>query len=78
MFAFQGSSQGFDYEHMVEEHDVPQSQEKDLLMLLEKEELEIVFIQPPMSVPPNSTSAPITMEFLLQQPLYKDCQLLVL
>ena len=74
-FAFQDFSQGFEYEHMVEEHDVLQSQERYLLMPLKNEELEPEFIQPSILVPDNSMSAPTTMESLLQQPLYKDCQL---
>ena len=74
-FTFQGFSQGFEYEHIVEEHDVLQSQEKDLSMPLENEELELEFIQPPILVPDNPTSVPTTIETLLQQPPYKDYQL---
>jgi hypothetical protein len=29
MFVFQGFPQGFEYEHMVDEHDVPQSHKKN-------------------------------------------------
>jgi hypothetical protein len=60
---------------MAKEHDVSQSQKENLSMPLENEELEIEFIQSPMTVPPNPTYALNTMESLLQRPLYKDCRL---
>ena len=75
LFAFQGFSQGFEYEHTVEEHDVPQSQEAPLSRPLENDELDTEFVQPPVSVMPNPTSAPSTMDSLWQRPLYKDSRL---
>jgi hypothetical protein len=66
---FQGFSQGFVYEHIVEDHAALQSQEENRSMSLENEVLETEFIQP------NPTSAPTTMESLLLRPLYKGCQL---
>ena len=66
---FEGFSQGFVYEHTIEDHVALQSQEENLSMSLENEEFETGFIQ---STP---TFASTTMESLLQRPLYKDCQL---
>lgn len=60
---------------MVEEHDVPQSQEATLSRPLENDELVTEFVQPPVSVMPNPTSAPSTMDSLLHHPLYKDSRL---
>lgn len=65
MFAFQGFSQGFEYEHMVDEHDVFQSQEANLSMPLENVELDTETVQPPVPVMPNPTSVPQTMDSLL-------------
>ena len=60
---------------MVDEHDVPQSQEANLSMPLENDELDIEFVQPSVLVIPNPASAPNIMDSLLQRPLYKDSRL---
>ena len=75
LFAFQGFSQGFEYEHMVEEHDVPQSQEANMSLPLDNVESDTESIQPPVPVMPNPTSVPQTMDSLLQHPFCKDSRL---